>query len=33
MGMMKARNEVEAMDEGEGKTKLANAHLSTWEVK
>lgn len=33
MGVMKARNEIEPMDEGEGKTKLASAHLSTWEVK
>ena len=33
MGMMKARNEIETMDVGEGKTKLADVHLSTWEVK
>ena len=33
MGVMKARNEIEAMDDGEGKSKLASAHLSTWEVK
>ena len=33
MGVMKARNEIDAMTEEEGKTKLANARLSTWEVK
>jgi hypothetical protein len=33
MGVMKARNKLEAMSEEEGKSKLAGAHLSTWEVK
>jgi hypothetical protein len=33
MGVMKARNKLEAMSEEEGKNKLAGAHLSTWEVK
>jgi len=33
MGVMKARNEIEPMAEEEGKTKLAKAHLATWEVK
>jgi hypothetical protein len=33
MGMMKARNKLAVMDEEEGKAKVANAHLSTWETK
>ena len=33
MGMMKARNKIEPMTEEEGKAKLANAHLSTWQAK
>jgi Protein of unknown function (DUF2846) len=33
MGVMKARTELETMSEEEGKHKLADAHLSTWEVK
>jgi Protein of unknown function (DUF2846) len=33
MGVMKARNQLELMSEEEGKRKLADAHLSTWEVK
>jgi len=33
MGVMKARNKLETMSEDEGKKKLADAHLSTWQVK
>lgn len=33
MGLMKARNKLEVMDEEEGKAKLTKAHLSTWETK
>ena len=33
MGMMKARNKVESMTDEEGKKKLGDAHLSTWETK
>ena len=33
MGVMKARNKLELMNEEEGKAKLADAHLSTWETK
>ncbi|MGA2967365.1 MAG: DUF2846 domain-containing protein [Terriglobales bacterium] len=32
-GIMKARNKLGVMSEEEGKSKLASAHLSTWEVK
>ncbi len=33
MGVMKARNKLTVMSEEEGKTKLADAHLSTWEAR
>lgn len=33
MGVMKARNQIEPMDEVEGKAKLTEAHFSTWTVK
>jgi hypothetical protein len=33
MGVMKARNELAIMTDDEGKKKLADAHLSTWETK
>jgi len=33
MGIMKARNKIEPMTDEEGKTKLAKAHLATWQVK
>ncbi|MGO9012250.1 MAG: hypothetical protein ACLQPN_19305 [Bryobacteraceae bacterium] len=33
LGAMKARNKLEVMTEEEGKTKLADAHPSTWTIK
>jgi hypothetical protein len=33
MGVMKARNKLSVMTDDEGKSKLADAHLSTWETK
>lgn len=33
MGVIKARNKLAVMSEEEGRTKLADSHLSTWEIK
>ena len=33
MGVMKARNKIDVMTEAEGKSKVADSHLSTWEIK
>jgi hypothetical protein len=33
MGWVKARTKLDVMSEEEGKSKLASAHLSTWEIK